>query len=485
MSEQTEPVKIKPVKKGDIVTLTVMDMGFEGKSVAKIDDYVVFLQQAVTGDVVEAEILKAKTSYAEGKVRSIIKPSEFRVSPKCTHTADCGGCKWQHVVYSSQLKAKEKHVWDALTRVGGLKDFPFNSIIGSEEVFFYRNKMEFSFSDNRWLPVAEISHDSGKPKNFALGLHVPGRFDKIVDIDECFLQSPESNKILTCLKNFGLNRNLSCWNEKTHIGFLRNLIVRQSSNTDDLMVVLVTSSNEPDLMKELSGVIKSELPFVKSFINIIHSGRGPVPKGEGEFVIFGNPILTEKLFGVEFTVHPNSFFQTNTKQAECLFKTAFDASELDKSDILYDLYCGPGTIGLIAANRVKQVIGIELVPEAIENAIENAKRNNIGNAEFFTGDVKNNLEHIQDWKNRFGNPTIIVVDPPRAGLHEDVAKSLPDFNADRILYISCNPMTQARDLKIIMEKGNYKITFVQPVDMFPHTYHIENIVVLKKVLNPE
>ena len=480
MNEPSEPIKIKPVKKGDVVTLTVLEMGFEGKSVAKIEDYVVFLQQAVTGDVVEAEILKAKTSYAEGKVRTIIKQSDIRVSPQCTHTADCGGCKWQHVEYSAQLKAKEKHVWDALTRVGGLKDFPFNPIIGSEKVFFYRNKMEFSFSDNRWLPVAEISHDSGKPKNFALGLHVPGRFDKIVDIDECFLQSTESNEILTCLKKFAMEKNLPCWNEKTHVGFLRNLIVRQSANTDDLMVVLVTSSSEPELMSEISEIIKSDLPFVKSFINIIHSGRGPVPKVEGEYVLFGNPILTEKLLGVEFTVHPNSFFQTNTRQAERLFKAAFDASELDKSDILYDLYCGPGTIGLIAANRVNQVIGIELVTEAIENAKENSKRNNIGNAEFFTGDVKNNLDQIQQWKNKFGKPTIIVVDPPRAGLHEEVAASLPDFDADRILYISCNPMTQARDLKIIMEKGNYKITFIQPVDMFPHTYHIENIVVLKK-----
>lgn len=478
--ETIEKNKIKPLKRGDRVELDILEMGFEGKSVARFNDYVVFVEKGVTGDKVEAEVFKSKSSYAEAKIKSIIKPSQFRNEPKCSHTEDCGGCKWQHVDYAEQLKAKEKHVYDALTRIGGLQNFPFNPILGSDSIFFYRNKMEFSFSDNRWLPNSEIHSPTDKPADFALGLHVPGRFDKVVDVDSCFLQSEESNQILQVVKKFGLQKNLSCWSDKIHSGFLRNLIIRQSANTDDLMVVLVTSFFDKELMRELAEIFQKDFRFIKSFICMVHSGKGPVPKGEGEHVLFGNSILTEKLLDVEFTVHPNSFFQTNTKQAEKLFETAFEAAELNPTDILYDLYCGPGTIGLIAANRVKQVVGIELVPEAIDNAKENAARNGIKNAEFFTGDVKNNLSEIQSWKSKFGKASIVVVDPPRAGLHEEVAASLSDFDAERILYISCNPMTQARDLKIILASGKYEIKFIQPVDMFPHTYHIEVIAVLKR-----
>lgn len=474
--------KIKPVKRGDIVQATILEMGFEGKSVSKIDDYVIFSAKGVPGDRVELEILKTKSSYAEAKVLRILENSSLRVEPRCTHISDCGGCRWQHVNYETQLKAKQKHVLDAMTRVGGFKSINIQPILGSEDIFFYRNKMEYTFSNQRWIPNTE-THTT-KRNDFALGLHISGRYDKILDIDACYLQSGISNQILETVKQTAQKLHLEPYNLKTHTGFLRNLIIRQSSNTDDFMVILITTFHDSDIMKSIETVFKTDIPEIKSFVNVIHSGKGPVPKGEGEFVIFGKPYLTEKLSGVSFIIHPFSFFQTNTKQAERLFDAAFKAANLTHDDVLYDLYCGPGTIGLIAANSVKKVAGIEIVPEAIENAKENAKTNAVTNAEFFTGDVKNNLDSIKNWAETYGKPTIIVVDPPRAGLHEDVALALPSFGADRILYISCNPMTQARDLKIIAENSDYRITHCQPVDMFPHTFHIENIVLLEKQSKP-
>lgn len=475
--DQTEE-KIRPVKRGDIVQTTIIEMGFEGKSVSKLDDYVIFSAQGVPGDRVELEILKAKSSYAEAKVLRVLENGSARVEPKCSHIHDCGGCRWQHVTYEAQLKAKQKHVFDAMTRIGGFKNIEIKSIIGAAEFFFYRNKMEYTFSDQRWIPNNETHSD--KSRNFALGLHISGRYDKILDIDACYLQSELSNKILNLIKKTAQSSGIDPYNLKNHTGFLRNLTIRQSANTDDVMVILTTTFHDSELMKVFASNLKSGTPEVKSFINVVHSGKGPVPKGEGEFIIFGQPVLTEKLLGVSFIIHPFSFFQTNSKQAERLFETAFSVADLTTDDVLYDLYCGPGTIGLIAAQKVKKVVGIELIPEAIENAKENAKINAVTNADFFTGDVRANLESIKSWRDLYGKPSIVVVDPPRAGLHEDVALTIPKFGAERILYISCNPMTQARDLKIITENSDYRITHCQPVDMFPHTYHIENIVLLER-----
>ena len=453
-------------------------MGFEGKSVSKLDDYVIFSAQGVPGDRVELEILKTKSSYAEAKVLRVLEKGSPRVEPKCTHINDCGGCRWQHVNYEMQLNAKQKHVFDAMTRIGGFKNIDIKPIIGSQDIFYYRNKMEYTFSGQRWIPNNET--ESEKPRDFALGLHIAGRYDKILDIDACFLQSELSNKILNLVKETAQTLKLEPYNLKNHTGFLRNLTIRQSANTDDLMVILTTTFHDSELMKSFEIKFRSAIPEVKSFINVVHSGKGPIPKGEGEIVVFGNPVLTEKLSGISFIIHPFSFFQTNSKQAERLFDAAFSAANLTTNDVLYDLYCGPGTIGLIAAQKVKKTVGIELIPEAIENAKENAKNNAITNAEFFTGDVRTNLESIKNWSVTYGKPTIVVVDPPRAGLHEEVALTLPKFGAERILYISCNPMTQARDLKIITENSDYHITHCQPVDMFPHTYHIENIVLLER-----
>lgn len=482
MENQFEPEitqKEKPVKKGDLVTLTIESIGFEGKSIARIEDFVVFLPMAAPGDMVEVEITKVKSSYAEGWIKSLLKPGSSRIQPICTHFGECGGCKWQHISYETQLKAKQQQVIDALVRVGGFVNPSVLPIIGVKNPFNYRNKMDFTFSDSRWITSQELKSGLKKPGDFALGLHVPGRYDKLVDLDACFIQPELGNGILNLVKSFCLKNGYPPYSSKHHAGFLRSLILRFGINTGDLMVILVTTHEDSDFNRKLAELFKQEFPEIKSFVNILHSGRGPVPKGEGEITVFGSGVLTEKLLGIEFIVHPNSFFQTNSLQAEILFKTAFEAAELKETDVLYDLFCGPGTIGLMAANRVKKVAGIELIPEAVENAIENARVNGIKNAEFVQGDIGKSLDVLKQWEENIGKPDIIVVDPPRAGLTEDTARFLPQFGADRILYISCNPMTQARDLKILAS-FNYELTYIRPVDMFPHTYHIENIVVLKK-----
>lgn len=482
MENQTQPeviLKEKPVKKGDIVTLVIESIGFEGKSIARIDDFVVFLPMAAPGDEVEVEITKVKSSYAEGWINKIISPGSSRIQPVCKHFGECGGCKWQHITYETQLKAKHQHVVDALVRVGGFENPSVLPIIGVKNPFNYRNKMDFTFSDSRWLTKAEIKNGTTQPTDFALGLHVPGRYDKLVDLENCHIQPETGNKILNLVKSYCLTNEILPYSSKKHSGFLRSLILRFGINTADLMVILVTTHENKEFNQNLAELFRINLPEIRSFINILHSGKGPVPKGEGEITVFGNSFLTEKLLETEFIIHPNSFFQTNSLQAESLFQTAFEAAELKKTDILYDLFCGPGTIGLMAAGKVAKVAGIELIPEAVENAKENARINGIQNASFFQGDIGKSLDLLKNWENEIGKPDIIVVDPPRAGLTEETCRFLPQFGAERILYISCNPMTQARDLKILAS-FNYEITYIRPVDMFPHTYHIENIVVLKK-----
>ncbi|MCA0446362.1 MAG: 23S rRNA (uracil(1939)-C(5))-methyltransferase RlmD [Bacteroidetes bacterium] len=482
MENPNEPeatLKEKPVKKGDMVTLTIDSIGFEGKSIARINDFVVFLPMAAPGDLVEVEITKVKSSYAEGWIKSLLKPGPSRIKPVCSHFGECGGCKWQHISYETQLKAKHQQVIDALVRVGGFENPQVLPIIGVGNPFNYRNKMDFTFSDSRWLTSSEIKNGIEKPEGFALGLHVPGRYDKLVDLDACHIQPETGNRILNLVKSFCFENGVLPYSSKSHTGFLRSLILRFGINTGDLMVILVTTYEDSEFNRKLADLFKHDIPEIKSFVNILHSGKGPVPKGEGEITVFGSGVLTEKLLGVEFIIHPNSFFQTNSLQAEVLFATAFEAANLKETDILFDLFCGPGTIGLMAANRVKKVAGIELIPEAVENAIENARANGINNASFVQGDIGKSLDLLKQWEENIGKPDIIVVDPPRAGLTEETARFLPQFGADRILYISCNPMTQARDLKIIAS-FNYDLTYIRPVDMFPHTYHIENIVVLKK-----
>lgn len=469
----------KPVKKGDILRLIIESTGFEGKSIARYRDFVIFLPFAAPGDEAEAEITRVRSSWAEGKILALIKKGPDRVDPVCRHFGDCGGCKWQGLSYPAQLSAKHQQVTDAIQRTGGFENPNVLPILGTQNPFHYRNKMDFTFSDSPWLTKEELASGAPDRNTFALGLHVPGRFDKVVDLTECHIQQPVGNTILNLVRRFSIQHQYLPYSSKTHSGFLRNLIIRHGVNTGDLMVILVTFKKDDQFNHDLTQAFKNQIPAIKSFINVLHSGKGPVPKGEGEFVLFGSSVLTEQLLGIQFTVHPNSFFQTNTKQAERLFESAFSAAGLSDTDVLYDLFCGPGTIGLLAARRVKQVVGIELVPEAVENARENARKNGIQNAVFFQGDMGSDHGQIKTWELTYGKPDIIVVDPPRAGMTEETCRFLPTFGAPKILYISCNPMTLARDLKILAS-FNYELSYIQPVDMFPHTFHIECIVLLTK-----
>lgn len=468
-----------PVKRGDELQVTIERTGLEGKSIARYNDFVLFVNGGIPGDVVSISIQKVKSTYAEARLLSVLSAGPGRQEPPCPHFGTCGGCKWQHFSYQSQTEAKREHVIDAMKRIGGFSDLTVLPTLGSPLEYGYRNKMDFSFSDSRWLLQGERTEEATRPVDFALGLHVPGRFDKIVDIDHCLLQSPLANRILNIVRTFSLQSGKTPWSVKSHSGFWRSLIIRQAAHTSDLMVILITSADDGPLLDQLASELTRQIPDITSIIQISHSGPGPVPRGEGSRVLYGKDFLEESLLGIRFRIHPESFFQTNTYQAERLFETAFNMAELTSKDCLYDLFCGPGTIGLLAASKVRSVVGMEIRAEAVENAKENARLNGITNAEFFCGDLSKQYSELEMWKKTYGKPDIVVVDPPRAGLPEPLTRQLSSLGADRILYISCNPVTQARDMAILREAG-FRTEVVQPVDMFPHTWHIESIAVLNR-----
>lgn len=477
MSKET--ARELPVRRGEMLQVTIERTGLEGKSIARYNEFVLFVNGGIPGDVVSIQIQKVKGTYAEARLVDVVSAGPGRTEPGCHHFGTCGGCKWQHFGYSHQLEAKREHVMDAMQRIGGFKDLTVLPTLGSPRETGYRNKMDFTFSDNRWLLTSETAGLSEKPSNFALGLHVPGRFDKIVDIDHCLLQSPVANRLLEEIKAFSLDSGFLPWSIKSHHGFWRSMIIRQAAHTADLMVILVTTVDDRALLDRLATRLTAHFPEITSLIQITHSGPGPVPRGEGTRILAGKDHLEEMLGGIRFRIHPESFFQTNTYQAEKLFETAFRMAQLTGNDHLYDLFCGPGTIGLLAARSVRKVVGMEIRPEAVENAKENARLNGITNADFFCGDLSKQFDELDSWSVQYGQPDIVVVDPPRAGLPDALTRKLPSLGADRIIYISCNPVTQARDMSILRE-ARYLPGPVQPVDMFPHTWHIESIVVMTR-----
>lgn len=470
----------KSIKKNEVITVDITDVAVEGKSVGRVNDMVIFLNEGVPGDQVKAIVTKVKSSYAEGFVTDYLKNSAYRIQPTCTHTEDCGGCKWQHINYQQQLSIKQRHVIDAFQRIGKFSELNIPEVIPNATQFFYRNKMDFSFSTYRWIPKEIANRDTLERTDFALGLFAKGRYDKVVDLDNCFLQSDISNQIVSFIRGFALNHQLPSWNPTEQGGLLRNLVIREGKNTGECLVNLVVSNIQLPVWDILSTELKNKFPSVTSFMLTLHTGKGPVPTGEGEKICFGTPFFSEILLNTTFKIHPQSFFQTNTKQAEVLFSKAFELTQFKKEDIVYDLYCGPGTIGLLLANHVKKIIGIEINQYSIENANENARLNNKTNAIFLAGDIVKSVENISNWKITYGKPDVIILDPPRAGCSENILELLPSFDARKILYISCNPTTQARDLHLLCNFG-YKIDAIQPVDMFPHTWHIENIVVLSSI----
>jgi 23S rRNA (uracil1939-C5)-methyltransferase len=473
------------MKKGDLTELDIEGYAFEGKGISKIKKYdeaennfVVFVHGSYPGDKAKIKITKVKKSYAEAKVEEILVASPERVEARCKYFGTCGGCKQQDLSYEVQIKYKQQQVEEIFERLGGFKDFEILSIIPSERIFFYRNKMEFSFSDKRWLTEEEISSGKELNKDFALGLHVPNVFDKVLDIDVCYLQSELSFRIMNFTREFFKEKNIQPYSTRTHSGFLRNLVIRQAYHTKDLMVNIVTAYENDALIKSYSNYLLKDFPEITTIVNNINQKKASVAAGDYEKIFFGKGFITDMIGEFTFRISANSFFQTNTLQAENLYRTALDFAGLKGDEIVYDLYSGAGTIAIYISKNVKEVYAFESVETAIKDAKVNADLNDINNVHFFYADLyKSFIPVIKE--NKIPRPSLIILDPPRSGLHKNTIEDVIKINPEKIVYVSCNPATQARDIKLFSEAG-YKLINMRPVDMFPHTFHIENVALLTK-----
>lgn len=475
------------IKRGDEITLPIESTAFEGKTVSRIDGFVVFVEGAVPGDVVHARITKLKKSFAEAKVLRVIEPSKLRVEPRCRYFGTCGGCKWQHVDYQAQLQCKQQQVVDALERIGGFRHLPLQPIVGADDIYFYRNKMEFSFSDRQWLESPPPhSAERSNPERRALdsglflGLHVPRCYDKVLDIEECHLQSDVSNKILNFTRDFARANRLAVFSPDTGNGYLRFLVIRQSKRTNELMVNLVTFDERPDIMERYTAELLSTVQRVTTVVNTINSRKAQIAYGAVERVYHGEGVIHERLGKYLFMISASSFFQTNTAQAETLYGIVKDFANLSSSDVVWDLYSGTGTIALFVSDVAKEVVGIESMESAVRDAERNARLNNVRNCSFVLGDLKERLTKDTSWMSTRAKPDVMIIDPPRSGMHQKVVDEILSLSPKRIVYVSCHPTTQARDLQRLCA-SQYQLVKLQPVDMFPHTFHIENVALLTSV----
>ncbi len=477
--EDATPTATPPISRGQVLELRAEKFADRGKSVARIGDagYVVFLEGAVPGDLVRAVVRKRKGRYAEARVVEVVTPSPLRTAPRCEYFGTCGGCKWQHVDYAAQLEMKRQAVEDALRHTGGLDldalGLTVPPALGCDEPYFYRNKMEFSFASARWLTDEEIATGETFERDFALGLHVPGRFDRVLDIHACYLQSEWSVRVVNRLRVFARERGWEPWDARRQTGFLKHLVVRTPAHTDERMLNLVTSRRDDDRMRELAAFVRSELPETTTLVNTVNDSPAQTAFGESE-TLFGPGVVHDSLGPFTFEIGPNSFFQTNTRQAERLYDAAVAAAGLTPNDLVYDLYCGAGTITLWLAQHARHVVGVELVEEAVAGARASMVANGVANCTFVAGDMLRVL--TPEFFAEHGRPDVVVVDPPRAGLHPRVAERLAAVRPERLIYVSCNPQTQARDLALLGAPASYAITSIQPVDLFPQTAHMENVV---------
>ena len=458
--------------------VTITDVAAEGKAVARVDELVVFVPYVVPGDVVDLQVKRKKNHYAEAVAVKFHERSPLRTEPFCRHFGVCGGCKWQCLAYEEQLKYKQKQVFDNLTRIGKVELPEFRPILGSVKTRFYRNKLEFTFSNKRWLTEDEVKQDVKYDRMNAVGFHIPGAFDKVLDIEECWLQDDISNRIRNAVRDYAYAHGYPFFNLRTQEGMLRNMMVR-TSTTGELMVLLqckIESESELEKMKELLQYVADTFPQITSLLYVVNNKCNDT-FGDLEVEVFkGTDHIYEEMEGLRFKIGPKSFYQTNSEQAYNLYKVAREFASLTGNELVYDLYTGTGTIANFVSRQARRVIGIEYVPEAIEDAKVNSAINGIANTLFYAGDMKDIL--TQDFISEHGRPDVIITDPPRAGMHGDVIGVLLSAEPQRIVYVSCNPATQARDLQLL--DGKYRVAAVQPVDMFPHTHHVENVVLLEK-----
>ena len=453
--------------------IEVINTASKGKSIARHDGRVIFINGAVPGDICNITVFKKRRKYWEARVDKIIKKSKYRIEPKCSHFGTCGGCKWQNMQYEAQLNFKQNEVLNNLSKIGGVTIDKYNKILGSEKIYNYRNKMEFTFSNKRWLTQEEILSNENITDKNALGFHVPGMFDKVIDIKTCHLQDEPSNTIRNRIREFALNNKLSFFDLKKQEGLLRNLMIR-ISKIGEIMVLVQFFNDDSKKINLLMSFIKDSFSEITSLLYTINTKPNNTIYDQEIICYSGKNYIREKIENLTFKIGPKSFFQTNSEQAKLLYSSVRKLANIKNNDVVYDLYTGTGTIAQFISNNAKKVIGIDSVPEAIDAAMESAKDNNIRNCIFYSGDMKNIFSDEFILKN--GKPDVIIADPPRDGMHKKVIEQLLKILAKRIIYVSCNPATQARDLAILKEK--YNIKEIQSVDMFPHTHHVENILSL-------
>jgi 23S rRNA (uracil1939-C5)-methyltransferase len=447
----------------------------EGKALARVDNLVVFVPFAAPGDVVDIRLSRKRKQYAEGRIVAFKRYSADRVEPFCSHFGVCGGCQWQHLPYPSQLKYKQQQVLDVLQRIAKIELPEARPILGSEKDRFYRNKLEYTFSNKRWRTLEEIQSGEEFKNNEALGFHIPGMFDKVLDIEKCFLQEDFSNRVRLSVKAFCLAHQMDFFDLKLQQGLMRNLIVRTTS-TGQKMVIVVFFREETASREALLNHLLNEFPEITSLIYVINNKANDTIFDRETVVYQGSAYIVEKMEELQFIIGPKSFYQTNSEQAYRLYSLVREFAGLQGNELVYDLYTGTGTIANFLARQCRKVIGIEYIPEAIEDARANAELNGIKNTTFFAADVKDLLNN--DFMAEQGRPDVLITDPPRAGMHGDVVKTILSAAPERVVYVSCNPSTQARDLSLM--DNLYQVEALQAVDMFPHTQHVENVVLLKR-----
>ena len=445
----------------------------EGKSLARVNDMVVFIPYGAPGDIVDVKLDKKKKSYAEAHIVRMVKPSELRKQPVCEHFGVCGGCKWQHLPYEYQLQCKQQQVTDALVRIAKVELPEISPIMGSARTVHYRNKLEFTFSNKMWLTFEQMQSGEVFDDRNALGFHIPGAFDKVLNIERCWLQDDISNELRLFLRHYALERGYSFYDLKAQKGVMRTLMVRTTS-TGELMLIVVFGEDNREAIDDVMAAIADRFPQITSLLYVVNLKVNDTIGDQEIHCYRGRDYVEEEMEGLRFRIGPKSFYQTNSLQAYELYKVARSFAQLTGRECVYDLYTGTGTIANFVARQARKVVGIEYVPEAIEDAKLNSRVNGIDNTIFFAGDMKDVL--TADFIAEHGKPDVMIVDPPRAGMHGDVVNVILEAEPQRIVYVSCNPATQARDLALLDAK--YRVAAVQPVDMFPHTHHVENVVLL-------
>jgi len=466
------------LKKGDEINLEIESLAFGGRGVARVNGLVVFVEDALPGQQVTARIIRKRKGYVEARLLTVLKESAEAVLPRCPYFGECGGCLFQHLDYRAQLKYKRQQVIESLEHIGGFEKPPVLDTLPSPRQFYYRNKMEYSFGDQRWLYKDEIASGSiSRPKNFALGLHARGRFDKILDIDECYLQSSRGVEILNATRQMVLESGMPPYSTHTHSGFWRHLVIREGKHTGEMMINLVTADANDgyDKVDEIAALLRDKFPDITTIVHSVNRRKAQVAVGDEVRILFGLGTIKERIGRRLFQISANSFFQTNSDGAQLLYDKVLELADFKGTETVYDLYCGAGTIALYISDHVKRVVGFEVVEEALNDAKRNGELNGMENCFFVPGDLKDTLS--TDAQQKWGRPDTMIIDPPRAGMHTQVLQQAVELHPQKIVYVSCNPTTFARDAKELC-RSNYELKVVQPVDMFPMTGHIEVVGLL-------